>query len=63
MNDEETFGSWFEKATRYKPYPFQKRFACDSVLLQLVDVPTGMGKTAMGSMLWGWQLITSRLSG
>jgi CRISPR-associated endonuclease/helicase Cas3 len=55
MKNDQTFESWFEKATGNKPYPFQKRFACDSVLPQLVDVPTGMGKTAMAVLGWIWR--------
>jgi CRISPR-associated endonuclease/helicase Cas3 len=55
MKNDQTFESWFEKATGNKLYPFQKRFACDSVLPQLVDVPTGMGKTAMAVLGWIWR--------
>lgn len=47
MNNEEAFAPWFQDATGHVPYPFQIRFACESPLPQLVDVPTGMGKTAM----------------
>jgi CRISPR-associated endonuclease/helicase Cas3 len=47
MKNEQEFENWFETATGRKPYPFQKRFACEPILPQLVDVPTGMGKTAM----------------
>lgn len=61
MSTENDFVTWFQRATGHKPYPFQVRFACDGTLLQdpsplegegggegvLVDVPTGLGKTAM----------------
>lgn len=42
-----SFGSWFATATGNKPYPFQVRFANEPNLPELVDIPTGMGKTAM----------------
>ena len=42
-----TFAPWFEKATRNTPYPFQFRFTNEPNFPELVDIPTGMGKTAM----------------
>ena len=47
MNSEVEFVRWFRHATGHEPYPFQIRFACEPDLPELVDVPTGMGKTAM----------------
>jgi CRISPR-associated endonuclease/helicase Cas3 len=47
MTVEQQFEAWFRKATGHDPYPFQTRFACNPELPQLVDVPTGLGKTAM----------------
>ncbi len=42
-----------------KPYPYQERLACDSVWPELLDIPTGMGKTAAVTMAWlykrGWR--------
>lgn len=55
MTAEQQFESWFKQATGYEPYPFQTRFACDPTLLQLVDVPTGLGKTAMVVLGWLWR--------
>lgn len=49
------FEAWFEKATGQKPYPYQIRFAMDVKLPNLVDVPTGMGKTAMAVLGWLWR--------
>lgn len=46
------FEQWFKQATGHDPYPFQVRFACDPTLPELVDVPTGMGKTAMAVLGW-----------
>ena len=62
MENEQKFERWFEKATGDKPYPFQKHFACASVLPQLVDVPTGMGKTAMTVLGWLWRRRSPHLS-
>jgi len=57
MNDKAACARWFRQATGYEPYPFQIHFACEPTLPELVDVPTGMGKTAMavlGSLgRWG----------
>lgn len=61
IDGEEKFQSWFKQATGYDPYLFQIRFGCDPTLFQhpsplagegrgeggLVDVPMGLGKTAM----------------
>lgn len=41
------------------PYPYQERLACDSGWPELLDIPTGMGKTAAVTMAWlykrGWR--------
>lgn len=55
MNDAHQFTKWFVRATGKEPYPFQIRFACGPELPQLVDVPTGMGKTAMAVLGWLWR--------
>ena len=47
MSEIHQFANWFAQATGNDPYPFQVRFACEPELPELVDVPTGMGKTAM----------------
>jgi len=55
MKSEKEFIRWFQQATGHEPYPFQIRFACDTVLPELVDVPTGLGKTAMAVLGWLWR--------
>jgi CRISPR/Cas system-associated endonuclease/helicase Cas3 len=55
MGNEAEFKQWFRDATGHDPYPFQIRFACNPPSPSargegedlLVDVPTGLGKTAM----------------
>ena len=51
------FGDMFIKATGISggPFPFQERFATDGEIPGLVDVPTGLGKTAMAVLGWLWR--------
>lgn len=56
------FVRWFQQATGYKPYPFQMRFACEQALPEFVDVPTGLGKTAMAVLGELWRRSTVQLS-
>lgn len=55
MSGEDKFKIWFKQATDNQPYPFQIRFACDPELPALIDVPTGMGKTATAVLGWLWR--------
>ncbi|CUS32800.1 type I-G CRISPR-associated helicase/endonuclease Cas3g [Candidatus Nitrospira nitrificans] len=55
MRDTQEFKLWFHRATEYEPYPYQVRFACEQTLPELVDVSTGMGKTAMAVLGWLWR--------
>jgi CRISPR-associated endonuclease/helicase Cas3 len=54
MSNNGPFVRWFKQATEKEPYPFQIRFACEPTLPELVDVLTGMGKTAMVVLGW-WE--------
>lgn len=47
--------SFFEKATGTQPFPFQCTFAEADKLPALVDIPTGLGKTAMAVVGWLWR--------
>ncbi len=55
MSEVHQFANWFARAMGNEPYPFQIRFACEPKLSELVDVPTGMGKTAMAVLGWLWR--------
>lgn len=55
MSLEQEFADWFEQATGNQPYPFQIHFACEPTLPELVDVPTGLGKTVMAILGWLWR--------
>jgi CRISPR-associated endonuclease/helicase Cas3 len=50
-----SFGEFFKRATGNDPFPFQRRFAEEGEVPQLVDVPTGLGKTAMATLGWLWR--------
>jgi CRISPR-associated endonuclease/helicase Cas3 len=52
-NQRAQFEAFFEKATHHRPFCFQWEFARE--LPALVDVPTGLGKTAMVVIGWLWR--------
>lgn len=37
------------------PYPYQERLACGEPFPELLDVPTGLGKTAAAVLAWLWR--------
>jgi CRISPR-associated endonuclease/helicase Cas3 len=52
-----TFGQFFETATGHPPYDYQRRLAGDTGqprpgLSQLINVPTGLSKTAVVVLAW-----------
>ena len=49
-----SFDVFFKKATGHDPYPFQKRLACEN-LPELIDIPTGLGKTDAVVLAWLWR--------
>jgi CRISPR-associated endonuclease/helicase Cas3 len=55
------FDTFFQKATKEEdqperqPFPYQHRFATSESLPQLIDVPTGAGKTATIVLGWLWR--------
>jgi CRISPR-associated endonuclease/helicase Cas3 len=50
-----TFDEWFKRVTGNDPFPYQRRFAGEGEIPKLVDVPTGLGKTAMAVLGWLWR--------
>jgi CRISPR-associated endonuclease/helicase Cas3 len=49
------FDAFFEKATDNRPFPYQRCLALNEPLYQLLDVPTGAGKTAAVILAWLWR--------
>ena len=49
------FDNWFEKATGRKPFPYQRALAQCGRLPELLEVPTGTGKTAAAILGWLWR--------
>ena len=49
------FDAFFEKATGNRPFPYQRSLALNEPLYQLLDVPTGSGKTAAVVLAWLWR--------
>ena len=59
---EGRFEEFFKKATRdegsgqgHSPYPFQTRLATGKKLPELIDIPTGLGKTDAVVLGWLWR--------
>ncbi len=59
---EEQFRAFFKAATRdeksqegHEPYPFQVRLALSEELPELIDIPTGLGKTDAVVLAWLWR--------
>jgi len=52
----ESFKSFFLRATdNPEPLPYQERLALEETLPSLLDVPTGLGKTAAAILAWLWR--------
>jgi CRISPR-associated endonuclease/helicase Cas3 len=47
--------NWFKKATGRKPFPYQSALAQGERLPELLEVPTGTGKTAAAILGWLWR--------
>ena len=66
INNMTSFATIFKAATKYDPYDYQKRLACGerektdeewltggtSCQSQLINIPTGLGKTAAVVLAW-----------
>ncbi|MGI8782651.1 MAG: type I-G CRISPR-associated helicase/endonuclease Cas3g [Acidobacteriota bacterium] len=49
------FDEFFKKAMGTNPYAYQTRLATEDSLPELVDIPTGLGKTAAVVLAWLWR--------
>ncbi len=49
------FEAWFKRATDYEPFPYQTKFAIGEGLPQILQIPTGLGKTACAVLGWLWR--------
>ena len=58
-NREITFEAFFKEATGHDPYPFQKKLATCEQLPELIDIPTGLGKTDAIILAWIWRRLFS----
>jgi CRISPR-associated endonuclease/helicase Cas3 len=50
-----TFEAFFSTATGTEPFPYQRQFATEPELPDLVVAPTGAGKTATAVLGWLWR--------
>jgi CRISPR-associated endonuclease/helicase Cas3 len=55
MTAEREFGEFFRTATGREPLGYQTRLAIGEALPALIDVPTGLGKTAAAVLAWLWR--------
>lgn len=53
-----TFDDFFYQATGHQPYPYQRGLATCQFLPQVLDIPTGLGKTAGNIVSWLWRRFT-----
>jgi CRISPR-associated endonuclease/helicase Cas3 len=49
------FAEFFKQATTYDPYPYQTELATADPMPELLDIPTGLGKTAGAILAWLWR--------
>lgn len=56
-SDPEKYKNFFKQATGLSndPYPYQVRLAIDDIFPGLLDIPTGLGKTAAVILAWLWR--------
>jgi CRISPR-associated endonuclease/helicase Cas3 len=50
-----SFDTFFHAATGHRPYDYQHRLAERDPFPELIDVPTGLGKTAAAVLAWLWR--------
>src|SRR6266568_7051863 len=47
-----TFDDYFQRATGNAPFPYQRRLATSAIWPSLLEIPTGLGKTAAVTLAW-----------
>lgn len=55
----ESFNDFFKKATGYEPFDYQKKLSDEKEIPSLLEIPTGLGKTAAIIMAWLWRINTN----
>ncbi len=53
--EKPNFGMFFKEATGHDPYPFQIRLANSKQLPEIINIPTGLGKTDAIILSWIWR--------
>ncbi|MCS7313248.1 MAG: DEAD/DEAH box helicase, partial [Acidobacteria bacterium] len=49
------FDEWFKQATGHPPFPYQRKLATSGEWPELLEIPTGAGKTAAAVLSWLWR--------
>lgn len=57
VTSSNSFETFFSAATRHGPYDYQRRLAEQDPFSELLDVPTGLGKTAAVVLAWLWRRV------
>lgn len=52
---EKDFSNFFKTATGHSPYPYQERLALSDNFPEIIEVPTGLGKTDAVILGWVWR--------
>ena len=55
-----SFEDFFHQATGNPPYPYQELLATASTPPPLLDIPTGLGKTAAVTLAWLWRRLVGK---
>ena len=56
------FNDFFKSATNFEPYDFQRKFACETELPDIINIPTGLGKTECVIIGWLWRKTSEKTS-
>jgi len=54
LSEDRDFGEFFRDATGHAPYPYQVKLGTEAEWPTFLDVPTGLGKTAV-ILAWLWR--------